>query len=198
MASGASLELAYPLHWPAGFPRLPSHRRQHAAFKLDGFGRARDDLLQELRRLGARYVVISSNIPTRLDGLPYAGQREPDDPAVAVYFDLKGAQRCIPCDRWRKAKDNVLAIARTVDAMRGIARWGTGEIVDRTFQGFAALPPAHTDWRSVFGLSGKPPLEDVRRRYRELALGAHPDHGGETAAMAKLNLAMQEAEKELT
>ncbi len=52
--------------------------------------RARDDLVAELRRFGAKDVVLSTSVPLRLDGLPLAAARQPDDPGVAVYFSLTG------------------------------------------------------------------------------------------------------------
>ena len=47
------------------------------------FAKARDELLVELKRLNATNIVISSNVETRQDGLPYARSKEPDDPGVA-------------------------------------------------------------------------------------------------------------------
>lgn len=188
----ASIEMAYPLHWPEGFPRR--RRREVSRFRTT-FGVARDRLLREFGLLGARYIVISSNIPVRRDGLPYADHRQPDDPGVAVYFDLKGGQRVMACDRWSTACDNVVALAHTVEAMRGIARWGSTEMLERAFSAFQALPPAATDWRAVLGATT---LEEARRRHRALAFEAHPDRrGGSEEAMKRLNVALEAAEREL-
>lgn len=190
---------AYPLAWPEHTPRTPAGRREFARFKMQ-FGTARDRVVNELKLLGARYVVLSSNVPTRHDGLPYADMREPDDPGVAVYFDLRGHQHCLACDRWRKVRDNLHAIGLTVEALRGIARWGSSEIMQRAFAGFQALPPAPNDWRAVFGFDStlpQPTLQGVRERFRRLAMQAHPDQGGNHDAMTKLNQAMEAAEREL-
>lgn len=83
MTSAISAE-RYPLYWPPGQPR--QRNRQAAVFKVE-FARSRDELLHSLKLLGGRGVIISTNIPLRLDGLPYAGVAEPADPGVAVYFD---------------------------------------------------------------------------------------------------------------
>jgi DnaJ-domain-containing protein 1 len=49
----------------------------------------------------------------------------------------------------------------------------------------------------IFGES-TPTIEQLRRRYRELASTRHPDRaGGSDAAMSELNVAMAEAEKEI-
>lgn len=49
-------------------------------------GKARDQLLAELRLLGAKGLVVSTNVELRLDGLPYSESRHIADPGVAVYF----------------------------------------------------------------------------------------------------------------
>src|SRR5262249_9015595 len=146
--------------------------------------------------LGARYVVISTNVPLRRDGLPYADAERVTDPGVAVYFDLDGTQHVIACDVWQSARSNTQAIAKTVEAMRGIERWGSSEIMKRAFSAFVALPPASTDWRSIFGADCTD-LGELRTRYRSLAISAHPDRGGSHDEMVRLNTALEAAEREL-
>jgi hypothetical protein len=144
------------------------------------FGAARDGLVHELRLLGARDIVISSNLPLRRDGLPYANKAEPEDTAVAVYFTLDGAERCIPCDRWDRVRDNLRAIALTIAALRGLERWGTHQIVAAAFQGFAALPAGGADgWWTVLGVPPSANRADIEAAYRRLAKVHHPDAGGD-------------------
>ena len=50
--------------------------------------------LAELRRFGASNIVVSSNVPTGRGGLPLASAKRVDDAGVAVYFTLKGKERC--------------------------------------------------------------------------------------------------------
>src|SRR5690606_9584801 len=127
---------AYPLQWPDGWPR--TDRPARARFDTS-FARARAELLNELRLLGATGVVISSNIELRRDGLPYANAKQPDDRGMAVYFTLRGEQQCIPCDVWDRTEDNLQAIRLTVAALRGLDRWGAKEMVNAAFRGFKAL-----------------------------------------------------------
>lgn len=94
---------------------------------------------------GAKNAVVSTNVALRRDGLPLASAKRVDDPGVAVYFLYKGKQTCFACDRWDKVEDNIYAVAKTIDAMRGIARWGTGDMLDAAFNGFTALPPPKKD-----------------------------------------------------
>lgn len=207
---------SYPLAWPSG--RTRTAVRTRAMFHVrktrrgsDGLtnwierdaipvGRSRDAVLAELERLGARDPVISSNVRVRLDGLMSAGA-SPDggDPGVAVYFVHRKARLCFACDRWDRVADNLWSIAKTIEAIRGIERWGTGEMVAAALRGFRALPPPQKPWRMVFGYGSetKPLLADVEKKYRDAAAGAHPDRGGNADTMAELNAARDDARAEL-
>ena len=195
---------AYPLQWPAGRPRTDRWRRERAKFDVT-FARARDNIVAEVGRLAGRYpdpnIVISTNIALRRDGLPLANQRQPDDPGAAVYFTYKKRQMSFACDRWEKIEHNMQAIAKTIEALRGIARWGTGDMLEAAFTGFSALPPPTASstpptWRDVFGseVRTRAQLSDV---YRRLASAHHPDRGGDPAKMAELNAAREAALREL-
>jgi hypothetical protein len=129
---------AFPLQWPSGRPRTEHWRREQAKFDVT-FARARDNIVAEIGRLAGRYpdpqIVISTNIALRRDGLPLANQRQPDDPGVAVYFLYKKRAVAFACDRWVKIEHNMQAIAKTIEALRGIARWGTGDMLAAAFTG---------------------------------------------------------------
>ena len=188
---------AYPLQWPTGWPRTRKPQRSRFDTTL---AVARDCLLDELRRLGAGDVVISTDIRTRNDGLPYANAREPVDRGVAVYFTRHGRQQCIPCDRWDRVQDNLQAVRKTIEALRGLDRWGARQIVDAAFTGFVALPESlPDDWRSVLGV---PPecksLSEVRDRYRRRRREYHPDHGGDPEMFHAVQKAWEQAQQELS
>lgn len=190
---------AFPLTWPQGYKR-ESYRKK-SKFKVL-FGRTVQALTSELRLLGASYPVISSNVPIRKDGLPYAGQAQPYDRGVACYFMWKGQQRVLACDKWDKVEDNIHAIELAVAAMRGLDRWGVSQMLDRAFAGFTSLPPPQSDvhipWWAVLQFGSKPSsLDHAESAYRTLAKGIHPDLGGSTQQMAKLNWAIEQARKEL-
>ncbi len=143
----------------------------------------------EVLRLGGGDLIISSNLELRRDGLPYANKRVLSDPGVAVYFTYKKRPMCFACDRWLAVEENMWAISKTIDALRGIERWGSGDMVEQAFTGFMALPSPEAWWQ-VLGLSSPYPTEDeIDKTYRRLASDNHPDRGGDTDFMARVNQA---------
>jgi len=190
---------AYPLQWPEGKPRSKYHKS--AAFSPKSFGMARDFLLLELSRLKAKNVVISSNIPLRQDGLPYAKFAIPADKGVAVYFEYEGQQMAFSCDQWDKIEHNIYAIGKTIEAIRGIERWGSGDMMRAAFQGFTALPapmttPVYRQWWEVLEIDRGEHPDTVKARYRTLARRYHPDNGGDADKMAQINEAYAMARME--
>ena len=195
---------AYPLCWPEGRPR--TDERQDSRFDVT-LGSARNNLMAELRLLGATNPILSTNIALRRDGRPVVNQPEPDDPGVAIYFEYNGKPTCFACDRWNLARDNVQAVRKTIEALRGITRWGTGDMLDAAFNGFQALPApgqhARPPWRQVLGIAGlehASPEELLARAeaaFKEKAKECHPDMGGTEDDMADLNTAIRQARDEI-
>ena len=204
---------AFPLQWPAARPRKAARERKRAQFNkkvvtYHGWSRnaelsvadALNRLQVELDKIGARYPVISSNLETRLDGLPRSGQKEPSDPGVALYFDLKGKPHCMPCDTYDRVADNIAAIAKHIEATRAIDRFGVAT-VSEMFAGFQALPaPGKADsalWWNVLRVAQTATVDEIMAAWRKRAAEEHPDRpGGSTAAMAEVNAARDEALKE--
>lgn len=187
---------AFPLAWPIGWPR--TERQQRARFDTT-MSVARDSLIQELRLMGVERssIVISTNLELRHDGLPYARRRVPDDPAVAVYFTLNGSQKCIPCDKWDRIQDNMQAIRKTIEALRGLERWGAKQMVDAAFQGFEALPAqSQHGWWVVLGIERDARPEFVAGAYREMVHRTHPDKGGDPERFHEVQAAYEEFKRE--
>lgn len=186
----------YPLTWPIGQPRTA--RRKESAFKVD-FARARDEVLHSLELLGARAVMLSTNVPLRRDGLPYANMPEPNDPGVAVYFERRLREQWRPfvlaCDTYTKVRWNLRAVGVTIEAFRSMQRHGATSLLEQAFAGFAALPPAGVvkPWWDVLGVARGASEKEIEAAYVELALIHHPDRGGDTARMAEINKARTEA-----
>jgi hypothetical protein len=152
-------------------------------------GAAIRDVQGEVLSLGGHGLIISSNLPLRRDGMPYANASQPQDRGVAVYFTYKKRPMCFACDRWKKVEDNMQAIAKTIDALRGIERWGSGEMVEQAFTGFTALPAPEQPWQTLGLDTSRPTKEQIDSAHRRLASQHHPDKGGDADQMARINAA---------
>lgn len=204
----------FPLEWPEHWPRTNRHARRTGPFRTT-HDRTRRDLMEELRKMNAANVVLSTGIPVRQDGMPYAHAREPDDPGAAVYFTWKGKPLVIACDAYEGVWSNVRAISKTVEAMRAIERNGASSLLERATAGFTALPPGVEDaepqkpWWEVLELPGGLPYEELSAEsthpmrkaalqlaevcYKQRVPDAHPDRGGSPKAMRELAEAIAQA-----
>ena len=192
---------AYPLAWPAHKLRTHHWKIERSGFdRRRSFATVRDELVREIERLGGRSLIISTNIPLRQDGLPYATFSKIKDFGVAVYFKRDGKDMAFACDRWDRIEDNMHAITKTIDALRGVARWGTGDMMQAAFTGFTALPAPIVasmarHWTDVLDLPGNATADDIAATFRRLASKHHPDrHGGDAAAMTELNAALKDCQ----
>ncbi len=184
----------FPLHWPDRWQRARYRARSRfGSGQTPALGRALTQLDAEMARLvGSAPWVLSSNLRLRNDGWPYASQVQPDDPGVAIYFTLKKREHALACDKWRTVAENIWALAKHIDALRGMERWGVGSI-EQAFGGYAALPPAADDWWLVLEIPRASSVADIEAAFREKAFKAHPDRGGDHALMARINAAREAA-----
>lgn len=187
---------AFPLSWPVGMARTTS--RKSSPFST-GFGAARNKLFSNLKLLGAQGIVVSTNIPLKRDGQPRANLAPYNgDPGVAVFFNRKNMPYEFCCDRWKSATDNVYAVALTLEALRGIERWGASDMLQRAFEGFKGLPAVAVEpWREVLMLDEGATLDAVERVYKLLATSHHPDRGGTADAFDRITKARDAARQEL-
>ena len=192
----------YPLQWPEGWKRTQSYQRKTATFSRQGKALTVFDgvqrVLDELQRLGVHQddVIVSTNLQTRLDGLPRSNQARPGDPGVCVYWKpAKSPMRCMAVDRYDEVQDNLAAVAATLEAMRSIERHGGAAILDRAFTGFAALPApvgGKRDWWTVLELASSASQAEIRDAFNRLARAHHPDRGGSDERMAEIIRARDE------
>jgi hypothetical protein len=214
---------AYPLSWPEGWKRTTS--RTDAQFGktkpanyvngvmtrnagknrlsvADAVGR----VLLELGRMAVPdwNVIISTNVPLRLDGFPRS-DKEPADPGACVYWKKQesAVMRCMAIDRYTRVADNLAAIAATLEAMRAIERHGGGQILERAFLGFAALPEkASQPWRDVLGIAPEMYVnrQVIEDRFRELVKTPrfNPENSANVEAFQSLLQAREAARMELS
>ena len=111
-----------------------------------------------------------------------------------------GKPKVFACDKWNRVADNVAAIARHIEALRAVDRYGVGEM-EQVLAGYTALQPSAEDWRSVFafGPDETPKFSEVVRRFKAAMSRAHPDtNDGDTFQAARLNTARDLARWELS
>lgn len=185
----------FPLQWPVGWKR--NQQPEWSRFKPGSTFEEAREVVHQLQLLGASNIIISSNMQYRADGLPYARQSV-SDTGVAVYFNLGNEEQCIPCDKWRMLEENLRAIAKTIEALRGLERWGAKDMVNAAFRGFKALPSSiatplpHRSWFTVLDVNEHANAIEVKQAYRNALKLTHPDAGGTQAELAEVQRAYEE------
>jgi len=169
----------FPLAWPEGYP--VTERRQESKFKCT-LAEARDGVLYELRQLNATDIVISTNVQVTKQGLlPGNGRLVYDNPGVAVYFKYRNKEAVIACDNWKYLHENMRAVEKSLEAIRGLERWACTDIISQALGQHKALPPATGviiagfDAYKVLGIIPGLSKSMIKARYHELAKQLHPD-----------------------
>ncbi len=198
-------------HWP----RTPTRERTRARFS-DDYGKTLALLDRELRQLKARDVVVLADCAAsdlRRDGSLRAGCRL-RSPGIVLCFTGKHGPVRMPCDRYDDWRDNLRAIAVSLEALRAVDRHGVTTSGEQ-YRGWSALPPAIEMPTSEF-TSAEDAAEFLMRTawgerdrwqcmvvdvvslveclalvYRDAARKAHPDQGGSNELMAKVNRAKE-------
>lgn len=147
--------------------------------------------------MGATGGIISTNVPTRNDGMPRSGLSQPGDRGVSVYFKFKGRDVALACDKWNRVEDNLWAIACHIETLRSQERWGVGTL-EQAFRGYMALPAATgRHWSEVLGVSHGESIENIATAYRARSKVCHPDVcGGKRDAWDELEAAYKTARAE--
>jgi len=186
---------SFPLYWPENWPRknTPELSRFNSTF-----GKACHELMDEVNRLGGRDIILSTNIPLRNDGLPYASAKEPEDSGIAIYFKYKKQDMVFACDKYIKTWENIVAVKKTIEAIRGIERWGASDMMERAFRGFVAIENKIDDWRSILEIKEGHSIRDAEYSYKRLRSIHHPDKGGSVDKFNELTRAIKQAREVLS
>lgn len=184
---------AYPLYWPANFPRTA--KRSSGTFKTS--------LAAALKNVQNSLKLFSKDSGKKLDDLVISsnvtlGAQNPKESGVAVWFTWDGLQVCIPVDRYEKVESNLQAIHHIIEARRTELRHGGLAIVKATFAGFKALPSSAKtrSWWQVLGISQTGSSQEIEKAYKQKAIELHPDKpGGSTEAFQEITEAYSESKK---
>lgn len=185
------------------WPGKKTSFRQRAPFKAHAT-RLWDLLDRELWKISAREVTLSGYFKARdfkRDGGIYADAR-PSEPGIILEF-VKGKDRMrFSCDKFPAWLDNVDAIARSLEALRMMDRYGV--MAGQQYEGFKAIPAKTTETMSqaealalLASLSGVSETlirvdgEQLLGAVRRARAKAHPDAGGSSELFHQVQRAAQ-------
>lgn len=187
-----------PAVWPGR--STPDWERRRSPFKSVP-GKALRLLAREIGMLNGTNVRIAIDVaPDRIrqDGMLYANARA-RTPAVIVLFDTPRATLQFPCDTFTFWESNVDAVARALEALRLVDRYGVQQGAQYT--GFKALPastaPTMTaEAAAVILASPTFAARDIladplraRDAWRMARARTHPDAGGTLDAWHQIETA---------
>src|SRR5260370_5130150 len=152
-----------PAVWPTG-KRTPASEGRSSPFRASYSDTLRL-LSYELNQLEAREPIVAEagyqGHEIRLDGLPRRGAL-PQDPAIILSFGSRFGPLRYGCDSYDEHDATLRAIARSLEALRAVDRYGVSKRGEQ-YAGWLALPAA------VDGFQG---AEEAERFIREQAGGA--------------------------
>lgn len=190
---------------PRTWPGAPTPFRTSSRFGC-GYATTVDELQRELRAVGATSAVIELELhegDIRRDGNPYANAK-PASPMVRLSFEhRKAGPLRFACDRYSTWPENLRAIVKTLEALRAVDRYGATR-ANEQYRGWARLPEragapfasAEAAARFLYEAAGLEFQQEgawtrgpraVDALYRAAAGRHHPDKGGDTARMARVN-----------
>lgn len=170
------MQFEFPLQYPPQQKR--TNKTKRAKFMTASPFRASQELLHELKLLGAENLIISSNLKPRLSGDGFYANQRVEDHGIAIYFKLRGDNKVMACDKWDRAEHNIWALYLSIQAIRGLERWGGSEFLDGLFSGFKALPAGDGEKATFNYFEGIEDQDVLKKKYRELAREFHPDMSG--------------------
>lgn len=138
------------------------------------------DLEYEVDVLDGHDVVIGVGLTEqdiRLDGAPRANARPMSHPGVEISFESRYGRLTYATDVFTDWRDNVRAVAKGLEALRAIDRWGVAKR-GQQYAGFALL---------TAGPTAEELGRDLVRRHGSVAAAlraTHPDTGGPSASAA--------------
>lgn len=185
-----------PLLWPPGQGR--TDRRHKAPFHA-GETTILKDMQRAIDKLQLEDVQITTDRRVRLDGgISLSTDQALQDPGIALYFKRKGEDVIMAFDKFNDFWGNLRAIGLYLEYMARLESYEMGEITDRAFTGFRALPASvqtplpHRDWWIVLGVRQDDNAHAIKAAYRELLKVTHPDAGGTQAELDEVQRAYRE------
>jgi hypothetical protein len=120
----------YPLSWPLGWRRTRTPGKSQ--FKTEP-GRSSNYLMAEIRRLGGDERDHQQQRDVSRGRHALCAPASIMDAGVAVYFKRRGKDMVFACDSYWTIHENIHAIAKTIEALRAIERYGASDMMERAF-----------------------------------------------------------------
>lgn len=196
-----------PPVWPG--KATPGYARKRSPFKTI-WTKTLGELAREVKHLRGKNVRIAVDVEPRFirnDGQLYSNAR-PSSPAVIVTFDVPDGVLSFPADQYLGWQENVTAVARTMEALRSVDRWGVQQ--GRQYAGFKALPGAGQTTTTMTAHDAAKLLvffapdfdvatiladaEQAGRAIRAAQMKTHPDRGGGTEGFHRVQEAKRVVE----
>lgn len=193
--------------WPG--KQTPSWDRRNSTFRTK-YGDTLTLLERELDKLGAMDVVLQVALEPgdiRLDGKPRSNAK-PEHPGIILTFKTADGPMSFPCDTFTTWKDNLRAIALTLEHLRAVDRYGVTKQGEQ-YTGWKQLPPAG---REMGGMSAEAASQILARHaqsdescddiigssdcresaYKKAVVRTHPDKpGGSDTAFIEVQRAVE-------
>jgi hypothetical protein len=192
------------------WPGVQTKARRDASFRAT-YSQTLGLLESELSKLSAKQIVIQVEGLTleyiRNDGWPRAGKNGHCGPGVIVSFESPKGSISMPCDQFRDWQDNIRAIAKSLEALRMVDRYGVTK-GNEQYRGWTRLEAPKsgnmTREQGIVFLASlyRSPVEDMARLSvqdfkticRIAKIENHPDHGGSHEIFVRIG----QAEEALT
>lgn len=174
--------LKYPLDWPFGYSRTTKADITWSRFDQT-MDKEQQALKIEINRLKADDLIISTNIRVYKNSENFYAQdlnKSLEDNGVAIYFKYKGKDIAMCCDKYNKIWENMYALAKGIEALRGMERWGVSDFIEKAFTGFQAIAEksemfSRSIWE-ILGLNEKPESTVIIHQcYKKMTKECHPD-----------------------
>lgn len=176
----SEIRFSNPLQWVNHIQRAKN--RVKSKFKAHSVSKSCKLIKSQIGLMKGTDCIITSNIPTKTTGFAsvklYGNSQ---DTGVSIFFKLNGVQKVIQVDKYDDSNSNLYALAKSVEAMRNLERWGGVQVMGGMFTGFAALPAPDqvTASTMTFYFEGFTTKAAARPQYLDLCKKLHPDNGGE-------------------
>jgi hypothetical protein len=175
------------------WPGERNKNRKNATFRVT-YPKTLDELENELSKIRAKEIIIQVEGLTRddirNDGWPRSGtwKNGYGGPGVIVSFESPKGAMSFPCDKFRDWQDNLRAIAKSLEALRMVDRYGVTR-GNEQYRGWTQIGNGNgkmdraSAFRFIETLTGAPiklpaTVETIAAIIKTLKVAHHPDKPG--------------------